>query len=133
MMGGTEPLLARAREARVNAHAPYSGFPVGAALECETGEVFVGCNVEVASLGLTLCAERVAVGAAVSAGHRRFARLALSTEGDAPVPPCGACRQVLAEFGMGLQVVSEAGGSRAQWRLADLFPQPFTFNPGAGA
>jgi cytidine deaminase len=100
---------------------------VGAALESETGEVFVGCNVESGSFGLTTCAERMAVGAAVVSGQRRFVRLALSTDGEAPIPPCGGCRQVLAELGPDLTVVSEAGGQRMEWRLADLFPEPFVF------
>jgi cytidine deaminase len=101
-------------------------------VQSETGEVFIGCNVEIGSLGLTLCAERVAVGAAVVAGHRRIVRLALSADGDAPIPPCGACRQVLAEFGRDLAVVSEAGGVRTEWRLADIFPEPFVFRGGSG-
>ena len=131
-MEGIEPLLARAREARLRAYAPFSEFRVGAALEAPTGEVFVGCNVENGSLGLTMCAERVAVGVAVVAGHKKFARLALSTEGPAPVAPCGACRQVLAEFATDLVVISEANGVRTEWRLRDLLPEPFVFRGRAG-
>ena len=126
-MSSADPLLVRAREARSRAYAPYSGFHVGAALESVEGAVFVGCNVESASYGLTLCAERVAVGAAVVAGHVRFRRLALSVDGTAPLPPCGACRQVLADFGVDLRVTSEAGGRTQEWWLRELFPEPFVF------
>jgi cytidine deaminase len=103
---------------------------VGAAVESETGEIFVGCNVESGSFGLTMCAERVAAGAAIVAGHRRLVRVAISTDGDAPIPPCGGCRQVLSEFGPDLLVISEAGGKQVEWRLADIFPEPFVFRGG---
>ncbi|CAN5669617.1 cytidine deaminase [soil metagenome] len=127
-----DDLLALAREARDRAFAPYSGFPVGAALETTTGEIFVGCNVENASYGLTVCAERNAVATAVAQGYREFRKLALSTMASEPTPPCGACRQVLVEFGAGLEIVSEADGRRSQWQLDVLLPARFQFAPPHG-
>ena len=124
-------LRTKASDVASHAYAPYSRFPVGAAALVDGGRVVVGCNVESGAFPLTTCAERMAVGAAVVAGHRRFVRLALSTDGDAPIPPCGGCRQVLAELGLDVTVVSEAGGKQAEWRLADLLPEPFVFR-GSG-
>lgn len=126
-------LLSRARAARDAAYAPYSGFQVGAALETSDGSVFAGCNVENASYGLTLCAERAAVAAAVTAGHRSFVGLALSVSGDGPVAPCGACLQVLAEFAPEVSVVSEGGGAVRRWRLEELLSRPFGFRDGFGS
>jgi cytidine deaminase len=130
MMLDLEALLGRAAEARGAAYAPYSGFRVGAALLAQDGTVYTGSNVENASFGLTTCAERTAVFAAVHAGKRHFVAVAVSTEGPHPVAPCGACRQVLAEFAPRVRVVSEAAGERREWLLSDLLPDPFREIPG---
>jgi cytidine deaminase len=122
-----ESLLQAAIDARRNAHAPYSNFPVGAAIECSDGTVFTGCNVENLSFGLTMCAERVAVGAAVAAGHRDFLCVAVVAETNVPISPCGACRQVLAEFHPTLQILSaNLKGQIEEFSLADLLPRAST-------
>jgi cytidine deaminase len=125
-----DTLLKEAAGARESAYAPYSGFRVGAALLSGGGTVYTGSNVENASFGLTTCAERVAVFAAVHAGERTLSAVAISTDGPGPVAPCGACRQVLAEFAPDIRVVSEAAGERREWRLGDLLPDPFREIPG---
>ena len=118
-------LLSQAARARRTAHAPYSRFAVGAALLARDGRVFTGCNVENAAYGLTVCAERVAVFKAVSEGVQDFAALAVA--GPRPgVTPCGACRQVLAEFGLDLRVYWRGAGGRVVGRsLRRLLPEPF--------
>ena len=119
-------LATAAREMLRQAYAPYSGYRVGAALETESGEIFSGCNVENASYGLTICAERTAAVKAVSAGHRRFRRLVVATEGDRAAPPCGACCQFVAEFGDDTMVYSVARKETLSWLLKDLIPHAFT-------
>lgn len=119
-------LLGLAKTAAGNAYAPYSGFPVGAALECEDGTVFTGCNVENCAYGSGICAERTAVCKAVSEGFRKFRRIAIYGQGDSYCVPCGACRQVLAEFSYDMEVLSARGDGRyVSYRLSQLMPQAF--------
>ncbi len=119
-------LVAAARAVRAHAVAPYSGFAVGAALEAEDGTIITGCNVENATYGLTVCAERVAMFTALAAGHRRFRAVAVVAEAATPTPPCGACRQILWEFGGNLEVIlANLDRETARYRLADLLPVPF--------
>lgn len=120
-------LIEAAAAARRNAHAPYSGFAVGAALLDASGRVHVGANVENASLGLSVCAERVAVGRAVSDGARAFVAIAVVTDADTLTAPCGACRQVLVEFAPHLRILlASPRAGRAEYRLDDLLAHPFT-------
>jgi cytidine deaminase len=121
-----DPLHDAAWEAREQAWCPYSRFAVGAALETVDGRWFAGCNVENASYGLTVCAERAAVSAAIAAGARRFRRIVVVAELDPPVPPCGACRQVLMEFAPELVVESANRTTQRTWQLRDLLPDAFT-------
>jgi cytidine deaminase len=120
-----QTLIAAARQVYSNAYAPYSGFRVGAALQTRSGQVFTGCNVENASYGLTICAERVAVAKAVSEGERDFEAIAVISRGG--VAPCGACRQFLAEFNPDLRViVAGLEGNSREFRLSELLPEAFS-------
>ncbi len=109
-----------------HAYAPYSSFRVGAALEATDGRVYAGCNVENSSYPVTVCAERVALGAAIAAGATEFKRVYIVSSGQAAASPCGMCRQALAEFGLKLEVISEgAGGEMMTWTLEELLPSAF--------
>jgi len=121
-----DELIAAARAAQERAHSPYSGVRVGAALVADDGRVFTGCNVENASLGLTMCAERTALGRAVSEGARAFRACVISTDRARPLFPCGACRQALREFGRTLRILCVgAGGARVERTLEEMLPDSF--------
>ncbi len=125
-MAGSDRLVAAARAAREHARAPYSKFRVGAALECEDGTIVTGCNVENATYGLTVCAERVALLKALSEGRDRFVRVAVVADTDQPTPPCGACRQLLWEYAGDIEVVmANLEQETARHQLAGLLPLPF--------
>lgn len=108
------------------AYAPYSKFRVGCAVLTAVGNIYTGCNVENASYGLTICAERSAVFGAVSAGARNFRRIVVASDSEPPAPPCGACRQVLAEFGSELAVESVGPTQTRRWTLRELLPDAFS-------
>ncbi len=118
-------LVDAASSARANAYAPYSEYSVGAALLTRDGRIFVGCNVENASLGLTVCAERHTVAAAVAEGETSFRALVVMTESSPPATPCGACRQVLAEFGDLEIVLANPSGERRSTSISELLRDPF--------
>jgi cytidine deaminase len=119
-------LMNAARAVREHAHADYSGFKVGAALETADGTIVTGCNIENATYGLTVCAERVAMFKALSEGHREFRRMVVVAPPEAPTPPCGACRQVLWEFAGDLELIlANATGETGRHRMSELLPQPF--------
>jgi cytidine deaminase len=121
-----DDLVAAARRARERAHAAFSSFKVGAALETAAGDVVSGCNIENATYGLTMCAERVALFKALSDGHRAFRRIAVVADTKAPTPPCGACRQLLWEFGGDLEVIlANLENVTVRYPLSELLPHPF--------
>ena len=121
-----DSLLDAALAAREKAHAPFSRFKVGAALQAADGTIFAGCNIESVAYGLTLCAERVALFKAVSEGVHEFSRVVVVADTAAPTPPCGACRQLLWEFcGNASLTMSNLSGKREDLLLGDLFPRPF--------
>src|SRR5256712_7698921 len=120
-----DALVRNALKGRLQAYAPYSGFAVGAAVQCKSGAVFVGSNIENISYGLTICAERIAIGSAVAAGEREFVAIAVVADTSEPIVPCGACRQFLAEFAPDLIIVSSTmrGGQKIE-NLSHLLPDP---------
>ena len=119
-------LIAAARRARRHAQAAYSGFKVGAAIETADGTIIAGCNIENATYGLTICAERVAMFKALSEGHRKFTRVAVVADTLAPTPPCGACRQILWEFGGDLEVIlANLRRGIRRHAMSELIPLPF--------
>jgi cytidine deaminase len=121
-----DALIDAALRAREHAHAPFSNFKVGAALLDEGGQIHTGCNVENATYGLTVCAERVAVFKAISEGARKFRRIAVAADTPVLTPPCGACRQILWEFCGDIEVIlANLQGKTESLRLKDLFPRPF--------
>ena len=121
-----DKLVAAARAVRERAVADFSGFKVGAALETADGQIITGCNIENASYGLTICAERVAVFKALSEGHRAFTRIVVVADTSSPTPPCGACRQILWEFGGDIEVIlANTTAVTATLQMKDLLPLPF--------
>jgi len=119
-------LVLMALKAKQNAYSPYSGFKVGAALLDTTGDVYTGCNIENASFGATNCAERTAIFKAVSEGVREFAAIAIASDSDEMIYPCGICRQVMAEFKIPKVLVSQSDGRYIEYKLSELIPYAFT-------
>ena len=121
-----DALIQAARRARENALADFSHFKVGAALETADGTIVAGCNIENATYGLTICAERVAMFKALSEGHRAFRRIAIVADTEDPTSPCGPCRQILWEFGGNLEVIlANLAKEKGRYHLEDLLPLPF--------
>ena len=125
-MGEYDALILAAKQARENAHAPFSDFRVGAAVRAKSGRIYTGCNIENASYGLTCCAERVAIFKALSEGERGFEAIAVVTDTDALTPPCGACRQIVWEFCGDVPVIlANLKGTVERESAAKLLPRPF--------
>jgi cytidine deaminase len=125
-MGEYDALILAAKQARENAHAPFSDFRVGAAVRANSGRTYTGCNIENASYGLTCCAERVAIFKALSEGERGFDAIAVVTETDTLTPPCGACRQIIWEFCGDVPVIlANLKGKIERESSANLLPRPF--------
>ena len=124
-----ERLIALAREVQKRAYAPYSRFLVGAALETRSGKFFSGCNVENATYGATICAERGAIMQMVAAGERELVRVAVVTDAPEPAMPCGICRQVLVEFGTDVEIACAVPSGVRVLTLRELFPEPFKLKP----
>ena len=129
-MPDPDSLIAAAADARDRAIAPYSNFRVGAALELADGRIVTGCNIENATFGLTVCAERVALLTALAAGERQFRAIAVVTQSSKPATPCGPCRQLLWEYCGDIDVITAStAGTTARYRLAELLPHPFAHIP----
>ena len=121
-----QPLIEAAKQARLQSVAPFSNFQVGAAVRTESGKVYTGCNVESASYGLTVCAERVAIWKALSEGERHFTELAVVADTETLTPPCGTCRQIIWEFARGARIVfANLKGESETFQMADLLPRAF--------
>ena len=121
-----QPLIEAAKQARLQSVAPFSNFLVGAAVKTESGKVYTGCNVESASYGLTVCAERVAIWKALSEGERQFTELAVVADTDTLTPPCGTCRQIIWEFARGTKIVfANLNGQTEVFNIGDLLPRAF--------
>ena len=126
MSDDLEPLIEEAKNARLHSVAPFSNFRVGAAVRTDSGKVYTGCNVESASYGLTVCAERVAIWKALSEGERQFTALAVVADTETLTPPCGTCRQIIWEFARGATIVfANLNGQSEVFHIADLLPRAF--------
>lgn len=126
MKHSEEELIAEAEKARQNAYAPYSNFKVGAAVETDNGDIYIGCNVESASYGLTVCAERVAIWKGISRGVTKFGRIAVVVDTEEPTPPCGTCRQIIWEFCGDVPVIlANLQGKKEVVMMSELLPRAF--------
>ena len=121
-----EPLIEAAQQARLHSVSPFSDFAVGAAVRTASGKVYTGCNIESASYGLTVCAERVAIWKALSEGERQFTELAVIADTETLTPPCGTCRQIIWEFARGATIVfANLKGEKEEFHIGDLLPRAF--------